>query len=206
MDENKVENTGTTPDETQVSEPTQQNPIKEELEKVQRKQEIPKIEQAAYNLKKVAESIKELGGDPAEILGVKPKESKETYEIPEWYKKEKEQVVQETALSLAKESVQDPDELALTEHYLKNVIRPSGNAKEDLKTALALVDSVKNRQITEELSRKGSPVRYSAGAGAPPKRSETFEPTTEEAQMMKAFGLTEEHIKKARAEWEAKQG
>lgn len=105
---------------------------------------------------------------------------------------------QKTALQLA-ESIEDPNERELTKHYLETRVRPSGNPQEDLRFARAAVNSIKNGQVVEEILRKPEAAHHGTGSGGPAKKPEgEFKPTEEEAQFMRAYGLSKEQILKAR--------
>lgn len=188
-----------------------QDPIKEELEKVN-KAKIPKseIEQASHVLKSTAARIKTLGGDPAAIIGGDTPAAAEDDDAPVTVgmlkQREREQAAK-TAETLAEEQIKDPSELELTKHYLATRIRPSGNPQEDLKDARALVNSVKNTRLAEEAMRRGTPKGHSSGSGAPaPAGQGVFEPTTAEATLMKPpFNLSKDSIIEARKKDQARE-
>lgn len=192
--ENEVE---VTPAPEQTPPPT---PVQEELERVRKAGDRTEKEKAAFTLKKNAERLVELGGDPDEVLG---KRENVQDEVPQWFKNLETSKAKETALDLA-DGIEDVDERELVKHQLEHVIT-GGTPEERLKVARGYVNSVKSRQIAEELTRKGTPRSFSTGAGAPPRgEGEIFEPTEEEASMMASFGLTEADIKSARAQEAAK--
>ena len=63
---------GTETQETESAskpESAQQDPLKTELERVQKRESRSELEKAGFSLKKNAERFKELGGDPQSILG-----------------------------------------------------------------------------------------------------------------------------------------
>lgn len=179
-----------------------QDPVKAELDRVQGKKVFTEAEKAAFTLKKNAERAKELGLNPAEILGVtSPAPVAEDDNAPVtvgMLKKRDAEVAQKTALQLADE-IADPHVRELTKHHLTESIRPSGNPQEDMRKALAIVSTVKNGQILEELGRKTIP-GGPTGAGGPAKSpTDQFVPTADEAALMHSFKLTQKDILAARA-------
>lgn len=179
----------------------QNKDIREELEKTKQKNAHTEKERALYNLKKHAEKVKELGEDPASVLGV---EGGASDEVPEWYKKEQAKTAQKTALQLA-DSITDEDMRALTREYLSSRIVPSGNPEDDFRLAFSAVSALKNKQILEDVQRRTSP-RTTASGGSQSGQSEApFEPTPSEAVLMKApYNLKKEQIIEARKKSEKK--
>lgn len=179
-----------------------QDPVAQELERTRASGRSEK-EKAAFALKKNADRVRELGGDPAEILGgISPRADEPGDDAPVtvgMLKKLEAERASTTALQMADE-ITDPDERELTKHYLSTRIVPSGNPAEDLRFARAAVNSIKNGQIAEEASRATAPRTHSSGAGAPPKPAAgQFVPTAEEAAMMRPpFNLSKEKILAAR--------
>lgn len=178
-----------------------QNPVKEELERISGKALNEKTEKdkAAFNLRMNAKRLADLGGDPAEVLGVKHESpEEESDEIPSWYRKEKANEVKKTALQLA-DSISDNDDKELVKAYLSKRIVPSGNAEEDFKFALAAVHAVKNKQVVEEMLRKTSPQRTATGGSSPARVDDQFVPTAEEQRMMlPPYNVSKEQILAAR--------
>lgn len=186
-----------TENETPTNEAPSQDPVKAELDREQRREFTP-VEKAAHNLKMNAERLKELGGNPEEVLGVTPKSvvtaDDDTPVTVGMLQKIQAEQAQKTALELAND-IPDENERALTKIYLQNRIRPSGNPQEDLRFARAAVNSIKNGMIAEEMGRKSTPQSHSTGSGVPAKKPEgEFVPTESEAKMMAAFGLTKEQV------------
>jgi hypothetical protein len=191
-----------TPQTPELQEPSQ-NPIETELNRIRTKEPRSEAEKAAFALKKNAERAKELGIDPADVLGIKPQLSDDEAPMTvALYKQlEREKNVQ-TAETMADEQIADTKELELVKYHLTNTIKPSGSAVEDLRNARRIVNSIKNTQILEETARAASPQRFSSGSGAPAIVEKPFEPTPEEAQLMKGFGLTKEQVLDARKKTE----
>lgn len=175
-----------------------QDPVEAELEKEQRKEgKKSEAEKAAFSLKKTAERLKELGGDPAAILGVAQKEPSMEDDAPVtvgMLKKLEAERAQKTALQMADE-IADEKERDLTKSYLATTIVPSGDAAKDLRMARAIVNTVKNGQIAEEAQRKTIATAHATRSGGPANRPEDeFVPTANEANFMRSFGLTKEQI------------
>lgn len=172
-----------------------QDPIKQELEKEQKKVSYSDKEKAIFNLRRHAERVKELGEDPKSVLGgeEEPKD-----EVPEWYRKEKAKETQKNALQLA-DSVADENERALVKQYLQTRINPSGDPESDFRLAYSAVVSLKNKEIAEEVSRRAVPKTTASGGSQPPKYEEQFTPTAEEERLMrKPYNISKEKIIAAR--------
>ena len=189
--------------ETPTEVETEQDPLKIELERVQKVGRTEK-EKAEFSLKKNAERLKELGGDPNTILGIE----KETPEVNEdddqpltvgMYKKIQQESATKTALQLADE-VQNETERELVKYHLNNSIKSTGNPTEDMKLARALVNAVKNSKIIEESTRKISAKKYSGSSGVPARDNEVKGELTEQEKLFlgKPFLMTKEQILKAR--------
>lgn len=193
--ENKEEATAT------PTEPSQADPIKQELEKVQ-KTGRTEAEKAAFSLKKNAERAKELGVDPAEILGFKAESGELDKDAPltvGMYEQMQKDRAQKTALQLA-DDIGDENERELTKHYLTNRIVSSGDPQADLQLAKGMVNSVRNSQILEETARATAAKAHASGAGAPPKREQNGgELTPAELPFTKApYNMSKEQVIAAR--------
>lgn len=190
-------------EETQV-ETTEQDPLKEELEKVQRKEGKTEAEKAAFSLKKNAERAKELGIDPAEVLGLSRSvveddidEDEKPITIGMW-KKMQQETATKTALQIA-EDIESDTERELTKYHLENTIKSTGNPTEDVNLARAIVNAAKNKQIIEESTRKTEAKTFSSASSAPLKHEEEVELTKEEMMYTQApFFLSKDEILAAR--------
>jgi hypothetical protein len=199
-----------TSEDTQVvesevtEETTEQDPLKTELDRV--KQQGKTAKQKAENaLKYNAQRLKKLGGDPEAILGLdKPEEAEDEDDKPVtlgMLRKLQQQQAEKSAMQLAEE-ISNETERELTKYHLQNSIKSTGNPTEDLKLARAIVNSVKNSQIAEEVVRKTNPKTYATG-GAPAKEAEedigdeNFTPD-ELLLMQKPFKLTKKQVLAAR--------
>ena len=184
-----VENTEVKADDSQES-------LKKELEKVKSQKEgHTKLEKLLFTKKRIEQQLAEFN----EESGIEPivDEDENKPVTVKMLKELEAQKAQKTAKQMADE-ITDDTEKELVIHHLENSIRPSGNPTEDLRLARAIVNSHKNAQIAEELSRK-SPIKQSGGAGASAKTEDIFEPTDEEATFMRPpFNIKKEDIIKAR--------
>jgi len=185
---------GTPPEE--ITTAPSPDPIAEELSRHKERTVRSEEEKAAFSLQKNAERVRELGLDPTEILGLK-KEEKGTVMTVEMYREIENEKSQKTALQLANE-IQDEQERELTKTYLRERIKPSGNAEEDLRFARLAVNSVKNSMIASELGRKAEPKTFSSSPGVPPVQEKKIELTKEELSLKQAFKLSDEEVLKAR--------
>lgn len=202
QEEPQAETTGTAPEADITNEPSQ-NPVEEELKREEKRTTRSEPEKAAYTLQKQAERAKELGLDPAEILGLKTTKDTEgtegtvvTLEMLDAREKERGQ---KTALQLADE-LSDEHERNLAKKYLLEKIVPSGDPHEDLRFARLAINALKNSVILEEAGRKGTPSRFNTAAGAPAKQvAAEIELSPSEVVFTKPpFNLTKEQIVAAR--------
>lgn len=182
-----------TPSEGEQAEPSQ-DPVELELKKVKQPKRT-KAEKIRFSIKKMQEQLASLGEIDETNVEEEPLEEDKPVTLGMLKKLESEKA-QKTALQLA-DSIENANERELAKHYLENTIKPSGNPEADFKTALALVNSVRNSKIAQEATRKPQASRLGTG-GAPAKQETEFNPTAEEANMMKWAGLTKEDILKAR--------
>lgn len=190
--------------ETTETETTEQDPLKTELEKVQKSGKT-EFEKAQFSLKKNAERVRELGGDPNAILGIDVEkeiiESNDEDDQPITrgeFKKLMVQTATKTALQLADE-IKDETERELVKYYLENRIAPSGNPQEDLRDAKRIANSVKNEQIVQEVARKTAPKTHSNSSGTPARYEEEIVYTPDEQAMMRPpFNMTSKQVLDAR--------
>ena len=189
-------------DETTPEVPTEQDPLKIELEKVQNRSKYTEEEKAEFTFKKQAERLKSLGKDPADILGIKTEDEIESEDnrpltIGE-YKKMMAGSVAKTALQEA-DSIQNETERELVKYNLENTIKSTGIPSEDLKLARALVNAVKNNQMIEEISRKAPAKTHSNSSGVDANKDREIVYTADELNMMKPpFNVTPAQILAAR--------
>jgi len=168
IEETISETTGTEP-ETINNEPLQ-TPLEQEIERENKRGgERTEAEKAAFSLKKNAERAVELGLDPKAILGIEQSPNVVDKDAPMtvgMYEEIQKNNAQKSAIEIA-ESIPDQRERELAIQYLKTRIVPSGDPYEDVRFARLAVNSVKNGQIVEEVSRTTPAKHFSSGAGAP---------------------------------------
>lgn len=173
--------------ETEVTVEAEQDPLKTELERVQKASKYTDLEKAEHSLKKNAERLKELGGDPNSILGIEKEESNEDddkpFTIGDWKRMQKETAAK-TALQQADE-ISNETERELVKFHLQNTIKSTGIPTEDLKLARALVNAVKNTQIIEEVQRKTEIKSHSNSSGVDAKQEKEIVYTDEEKNYMR---------------------
>lgn len=171
----------------------QVDPVKQELEKVNKKK-FTRRERLQFENKKINEQLSEL--DKEEGIEI-PKEDDESMTVGK-YKELKKSEGKKTALELA-EAIEDESERGLIRHYLENRIVPSGNAEEDLKFARAAVNSLRNAQIAEEVERKKNAKGSPSAPGNPARHEDAFEATPNELVFMSPpYNLSKQDILKAR--------
>lgn len=190
--------------ETDTEIEIEQDPLKDELEKV--KGGRTEEEKAAFTFRKQAERLSALGIDPLNVLDIKKPESTQQGEQNDedtpvtlgMLKKMQTESVSKTALDLANE-ITNETERELVKHHLENTIRSTGNPQKDLELARSIVNAVKNNKVVEEISRKPITKTYSSNGGANQRTEPEVEFTKEEIQYMGApFYLSKEQILAAR--------
>lgn len=195
--------TGDTKVNTTEVKSVEQDPLKTELDKVRNKEGRSEKEKAEFSLKKNAERVKLLGGDPLSLLGVSGDKIEDFDENDEddkpvtvgMLKKIQQQNAEKTALQLAEE-ISNESERELVKYHLQNSIKSSGNPTEDIKLARAIVNSVKNSQILEESARKTSAKTHSNSSGAPAKTEQVVGELSEEELLFTKppFNLTPKQV------------
>lgn len=187
--------------QTETEAEPEQDPLKTELERVQKVGRTEK-EKAEFSLRKNAERVKALGGDPNSILGIEEDNFEEEDDQPVtlgMLKKMQQESAAKTALQQAEE-ISNETERELVKYHLQNSIRSTGNPTEDLKLARALVNAVKNTKIIEEATRKSPAKTHSSGNGSPAKDNTVKGELTEQEKVFlgKPFNLSREAIIAAR--------
>lgn len=169
------------------------DPLKKEVEKIENGK-FTKKDRLLHAKKKIEEQLSEL--DSEGIPKDEDKDKPVTVGMLEDIEKSK---AQKTALKLA-ESIEDENERTLTIYNLENVIRPSGDPQKDLSAARAIVNSLKNSQIIEEVERKKEGKKFPTPPGHSPKKpGDVFEPTAQERVFMSPpYNLSQKDIEKAR--------
>lgn len=156
-------------------------------------------EKAEFALKKNAERLAELGGDPADVLNIRPTisiDSELTDDTPltvGTFRQIQKEDAHKTALQLADELPEDErDEV---KDLLQHRIVPSGNAEEDLRVARVLANGAHNAQVIDHISKRTAPKQTAAGGTQVAPSVPEFVPTPDEAALMKPpFNVTKEQI------------
>lgn len=167
------------------------------------KNERSEKEKAEYTLKKNAERVVELGGDPAETLNIRPVinldgdlDDDRPLTVKD-FRELQTQDAHKTSLQLAEEL--PDDERDEVKELLQNRIKPSGDAEGDLRLARAAVNAQHNAQIAEHISNRTTPKRTAAGGSLGAPAEPEFVPTPEEALFMKhPYNTSKEKILAAR--------
>lgn len=177
--------------EAKTAETASQEALKKELEKVN-KGKFTKRERLEFEKRKIDDQLSKI--DEEEGISSVEDDTPVTVGMLDKLNKEKSK---KTSLDLA-ENIEDETERELAKHYLQNRIVPSGNPEEDLKMARATINSLKNAQIAEELSRKQNPKKGNA-PGNPAKHEAEFVPTPEESIFMSTpYNMSKNDVIKAR--------
>lgn len=160
-------------------------------------------EKAAYTLKKNAERVTQLGGDPLAVLGIQGGESFDDADDNSpvtvgMLRQRDAEKAKLSALQMA-DAITDDVEREAVKGHLNDTIRPSGNPTTDLANARALANQDKNRLLLEEQERKKSAVGSPSGSGGPAKPEETIVLSAEERMFTQApFNMTPAEIVAAR--------
>lgn len=188
-EEDKVE------DKPETDPTLEQDPLKNELDKVQNKKVYTKEEKLLYKRKQIDEELKALGVDTDEPTD---KDLDNTPVTLGMLKKMEAEKASKTALQLADE-IPNETEKALVKYHLENSIKSTGNPTDDLALAQAIVNSKKNTQIVEEQQRKPVTKAHSSASGAPAKEVKELELDANEIAFTKApFNMTKEAVLKLR--------
>jgi len=161
-------------------------------------------EKAEYSLKKNAERVKELGGEPADVLGIRPHihvDDDITDDTPltvGTLRKLNKDEARKTALDMASE-ITDEAEREEVRLALETRITPSGNAKADFDFARGAINASRNAKIASEAARKGEARRTASGGSMNARVDEEFVPTeAEKAFMRPPYNMTKEKVLAAR--------
>lgn len=191
-------------DNKKVTETETVNENKKPVEDPSQDQRTEK-DKVTFNLKRQAERAKEVGVDPAEVLGFKPRvevpaETEDDDNKPLTRKDLREMQKQDARKSAEQmaQTLTDETERAAVLEELRFVV-PSGDAQADFRRAQSIANAAKNAKIAEEAQRKTGAARTAAGGSSPSNTStEEFEPTEDEAKLMKNFGISKEKVIEAR--------
>lgn len=183
----------------EVEETVEQDPLKAELERVHNKSgNRTELEKALFKQNQIAKRIRELRGTEEDFQDDFIEDEDDKPVTIGMLKRLQAESAVNTALSLAND-IENEVERELVVFHLENTIKSTGNPKDDLKLARALVNSVKNSQIAEEVVRKAPAKQHSSGSGVNGKHEERIELTSEELMYTKApFNMKPEDIIKTR--------
>lgn len=186
----------TTEQTPKVETTTEQDPLKTELDRVQRKSPS-KVEKLKFQKRKINQQLRELGEE--DEMDDPDDDEDDTKPVTRGELKQMQaQAATKTALDLASE-VTNETERELLKFHLENTIKSTGNPQEDFKLAQQLVLAAKNSKILEEQNRKPETKTTPSTPGAPAKIEKNEELTPEELSFMgPPFNLTKEEILKAR--------
>lgn len=176
---------------------TEQDPLKIELEKVQKKEGRTHDEKILYKFNELKKEVKERGLLPEEADPIDVADDDAPVTVGMLKKIQADNAVK-TSLQLA-DDIQNETEKELVKHHINNTIRSTGNPSEDLRLARAIVNETKNRQILEEVDRKIPAKTHSSGTSAPAKQLDVEpELSKEEITLMQWSGMSKEDVFKAR--------
>ncbi len=167
---------GTDPEigaEDEEQEEDEDSEYQKELDRIESKKgsKYSPIEKAGYNLKKMAEEIKRLGGDPSEFLaanedGDRKDKGEFKIESPEQLQELVDKIVEEKVgtvrSTFAKAEVdtriskltKTPKEKQLVEYHFNNTIKPTGDIDEDVENAYIIANKHRIKQTFEALGGK----------------------------------------------------
>lgn len=180
------------PETTETVE-TEPDPLKQELERVQKRTKEEKLE---YTLKRVQKQLDDLRREK----GVDPEpDDIDEDDKPVTLKMLREmqaKQVQKTAVDLA-DSITNETERELVKYHIENTINPSGDPETDLKNARILANAVRNQKILDEYSRKTTPPQHSGGSSAPANPPKSAQELSREDALIKQWGgLSDDEVTK----------
>lgn len=157
---------------------TEQDPLKVELDRVQKKEGRTQKEKLLFTKNRVEQQLREIEGDEPEKVVTDDADDNAPLTVG-MFKKMQQENATKTAIQLS-EDIEDETERELTQYHLNNSIKSTGNPTEDLKLARTLTNAAKNKQIIEEVERKIPAKTHSNGSSAPGKDEKIPELTAEE--------------------------
>lgn len=156
-------------------------------------------EKAEFSLVMNAKRVSDLGGDPADVLKIRPtinidKELDDNTPLTVGALRQiQKEDAHKTSLQLADELPEDERDEVKT--LLETRIVPSGNADEDLRLARLAVNAERNTKIIEHVAQRSAPRQTAAGGSADIPAVAEFTPTPEEVTFMKSpYNMTKEQI------------
>lgn len=146
-------------------------------------------EKAEFTLRKNAERLAQLGGNPADALNIRPTinldselDDDKPLTVKDFRELQKKDA-HKTSLQLAEELPESERDEVVT--LLQDNIIPSGDAEKDLRIARAAVNATHNAQIAEHISNRVAPKTTAAGGSSNAVVTEEFVPTAEESVFMR---------------------
>lgn len=157
-----------------------------------------KIEKAKKKLGYIKKELQDLGELDEEDEDGEDDEDEDDQPVTVGMLKRRDaQAATQTATQMA-DVITDADDRKAVVDALKDIV-PSGDPAKDFGKAVAIANAERNKIILDEAARKSLGQGHRMGAGAPARPAGgKFEPTRDEANFMKKFGLTQEDILKAR--------
>lgn len=176
----------------------EQDPLKVELEKVKTKRTHK--EKLIYKKNEIDKELRELDKEAGVETGLQDDTDDDTPFTKGDFKKLQAETTTKTALDLAN-NIEADTERELVKFHINNTIKSTGNPKEDLKLAQAIVNSTKNAKIAELAQQKPGVKRGSSNGGGAPYQEEIPELTPQELRFTKApWNLSKEVILAKRKE------
>lgn len=192
----ETEETPATATEGAESTATEQDPLKEELEKVQQKTATKrtKKEKLEFTRDRVLKELADLDGGEGTPPAPAPEDDDDTPLTRGDLRKMQEAATTKTALQLA-EDITNETERELVKYHIDNTIKPSGDPATDLKIARSIVNAVKNEQILKQAALKPEAQTHSSDGGAPARHEPEIQLTPEEIPFSRPpFNLTKADI------------
>lgn len=163
------------------------------------KPEYTEKQKAAFALKKNAERLAELGGNPAEVLNIRPSIqidediSDDTPMTVGTFRAIQKKDAHKSALQMAEDLPEEERDEVIA--LLESRIVPSGDPQADLLLARAAVNARHNAQIAEHISQRSKPKVTAAGGSGEAVQEQPFVPTELESTFMKKpYNMTKEKI------------
>lgn len=175
-----------------------QDPLKVELEKVRTKR-TPK-EKLIFKKNEIDKQLRQLEQEEGVEPSLEDNVDDDTPVTRGELKKLQAQAAIKTALDLAND-IDSETERELVKYHINNTIKSTGNPKEDLRLAQAIVNSSKNAKIAELAQQRPGVKQSSSNGGGSPYKELEPELTPQELRFMQApWNLSKETILAKRKE------
>lgn len=176
----------------------EQDPLKGELEKVKTKRTHK--EKLIFTKNRIEEQLRELDKEAGVETGLQDDTDDDAPLTKGDFKKLQFENATKMALDLAND-IEADTERELVKYHINNTLKSTGNPKEDLKLAQAIVNSAKNAKIAELAQQRPGLKRGSSNGGGAPYQEEIPELTPQELRFTKdPWNLTKEVILAKRKE------